>query len=624
MTMININCKRLQVRLDMDDMNQRTYLSVSNFVAQRNVEQYGIFNNGVIIFISDGKKIRLHSGMKTLQKEWDLKTTPERIQSDKIPDTFLREYFVNGFSSDRIIECNGYLFSSAYIESKIQSERNRVINETLISNPVLQMVKDGLIPLSQINSIVQAKTTFEKLKTQENRMRPDLKEDEEYEMKFEEYKIVDGKNTPTGNYVPTTVYIRKINEGVKQKHWYIYSEKPGFGKSYHMEQLQTLYNAHIIGDPRNWHDVPECTQFVIFDEFSKETLKALGGFSKLKALTSGNGLVAFNKKTFGDSFLPRKDIQVICTSNYPPYDIIGQWDNKLQRNIIDESTLMQFKDRFITVCLDGDDKKHMRAALQPKDWSEEDIRHFILSSLQKFREEGFYLGPAIKTSENIIETYSRCVESRSIKRQCLSSFLDLFRSFRQCSNETRDEIQEKFILIFKTLYDEDLSVKVPQSHSKSFRSVKTRLEHLLSDYDNGLIPEHAHIIESVRAMKKIEYEDLDEMIDIVQKYRDDREKMKKEVWKSLGACFVEDEYYSAMSIDELCESVNSHPLLVKRLPITTYGNIGLDFEKCIRLHTMNREPTELEILKYRSLVYDPMMTWRKRPHLPWNELIDEK
>ena len=91
--------------------------------------------------------------------------------------------------------------------------------------------------------------------------------------------------------------VMKAKQRIKKKHYYIYSNQPGYGKSSFSDTLLDNLNACSVNDSNNFSGVRDTAQFIIFDEFSHDTKIS---FADLKKLTGGNASVfGGNKKTFG-------------------------------------------------------------------------------------------------------------------------------------------------------------------------------------------------------------------------------------------------------------------------------------------------------------------------------------
>ena len=123
------------------------------------------------------------------------------------------------------------------------------------------------------------------------------------------------------------------------------------------------YNVSVVVDINNWTRVSEKAQFLIFDEVGKESGKHM-------AFTSGNGKGSGNNKSFGDSYVPREDVQLILLSNESIYEVYGTYNAKLQRRFISKEHVDQLELRFNIVRLDGNVDTDRRYFTHPSDWTD--------------------------------------------------------------------------------------------------------------------------------------------------------------------------------------------------------------------------------------------------------------
>ena len=158
----------------------------------------------------------------------------------------------------------------------------------------------------------------------------------------------------------------------KQKHYYIYSNVAGWGKTTTIrKELIDKYPGVFVNDFHNAVNVPKDLQFLVFDEYSKKNKL---GLDKLKSLANCDASGAsLNRKSRGASYIPPRDVQVIILSNYSPYRVYGVWDKKLQKSVMDEYVLTSLNDRFHIIRLDGDNDAERRAWTSPSTWSDQEF-----------------------------------------------------------------------------------------------------------------------------------------------------------------------------------------------------------------------------------------------------------
>ena len=108
-------------------------------------------------------------------------------------------------------------------------------------------------------------------------------------------------------------------------------------------------NVGIIGDLNNWIEVSPWSQFLAVDEFGPRNRLTI---DKLKQLTSGNAAIfRGNRKSYGSSFEPRADVQLIMTSNYHLFDALGSKSSDGIRKVTPEEAAI-LQDRFNIIKLD--------------------------------------------------------------------------------------------------------------------------------------------------------------------------------------------------------------------------------------------------------------------------------
>ena len=104
-----------------------------------------------------------------------------------------------------------------------------------------------------------------------------------------------------------------------------YSKAPGFGKSYTLaRRFAKTYNAAVVADIKNWTNVSRRAQFIVFDEVGHTPI-ANWILLRLKAIAGGaaTGASGNMMKTFGDSYVPHKDVWLTLMSNESIYDVCG-------------------------------------------------------------------------------------------------------------------------------------------------------------------------------------------------------------------------------------------------------------------------------------------------------------
>ena len=344
----NITAKNMHFRLQEGDINEKTLGTLKKIAQEKKINHVMMTRDGNLILSGD-RKIKMRNGERTLQSWLGTEHLPLRVKDfDPLPDSFLQQYFAEGYNAEKVMYKIGKKFEEAVInklvKEKVDRAANKKRNEEMLQSDACDLVERGTINMEKVRQIEESKKFYEKLKSRQA-LNPDL--EEKYNITFQHR--VEGQLT--SDFPPVTLTIERQPCEIKKKHYYIYSHLAGFGKTYEMHQFAQKYNAALITNTNNWIDVLEEAQFLIFDELGK--MNKLD-FEQLKSLTGGYGMMSGNCKSYGSNFKPRQDVQVIITSNKSPYDTYGEWDNNFQRKIMSADTFSQLQDRFHIIRLDGD------------------------------------------------------------------------------------------------------------------------------------------------------------------------------------------------------------------------------------------------------------------------------
>ena len=139
----------------------------------------------------------------------------------------------------------------------------------------------------------------------------------------------------------------------KRKHFYLYSTRPGYGKTTSVNKILKWFNASVVNDRQNWTNVSPDAQFLIIDEYGPKTNRL--DLDSLKRLTSGNAATfSGNRKSYGGSYTPRSDAQLIILSNYHLFQCMGEYDRISQQRTVSESVARILRDRFFIYRMDED------------------------------------------------------------------------------------------------------------------------------------------------------------------------------------------------------------------------------------------------------------------------------
>jgi len=372
--MSRINAKNILAQLsDRDFADPSLKDRVEAFTAAREIESVMITADGKLMLCSK-KEMFFSSGVLSLRKLLGLRSPPKRLSEYvNLPRDFILKYFNNGYDETMIYYSFGSKFTEAFInnvieEDKIkkasQIEENRKKNQNILSTDVEELVEEGALSVA-----VGPRTLLGKFLEERKRDRCLNKDlDGAVTMKFQEYDGRTKQPMENSKYPPVKAEIvgrPGQTSGHKQKHYYIYSRLPSFGKTYNLERFCEKYNAHIVHHPSKWANIPTSAQFVVFEKVDNGRNKL--DFANLKTLTGGTAWgFKGNGKSFSASIRPRKDTQLILLSNKSPYELYGQWNAKMQRSFMSSERMDQFDKRFKVIRLDGSVEEDRNNALEPE------------------------------------------------------------------------------------------------------------------------------------------------------------------------------------------------------------------------------------------------------------------
>uniref|UniRef100_X1ZKQ0 Uncharacterized protein n=2 Tax=Capitella teleta TaxID=283909 RepID=X1ZKQ0_CAPTE len=198
---------------------------------------------------------------------------------------------------------------------------------------------------------------------------------------------------------PTTVEIegQPGAVGVKRKHWWIYSKVGNFGKTHTMTtELVNKYKAIFMNDANNAMCLPKTAQFIVLDEVGPSNRV---GINQLKGLTSGNAAVAsFNRKSYGESYVPRWDSQIVVITNHSIYDTYAVRDGRTGLRKVKHHVIEPLLCRFHVIRLDGDDREERTEFYDPKELSQEDY----LWSLNKAFYSAVHLAASVGRVSTVV------------------------------------------------------------------------------------------------------------------------------------------------------------------------------------------------------------------------------
>lgn len=309
-----IGVRHLLVQLAEDDLlDPSLHTRIDEFAADRKLNSVLMTQDGKLLLCTGNQQLHLNSGMSTLQKAIKLRHSPTRLTGcqKRLPDGFVKHCFPRGYDETVIRHTVGDKFQPSYIDSiagRHDAPLPMEVGEAERDNDNGRVVDDVTEPSTSTGNAAGSEYD-QRPAAQRN---PDV-EGALIKIVFDQWDNdpVTGVPVKTGKFPPVEVTIvgRPRRTDIKYKHYMIYSKAPGFGKTFHLTRLTEQYNFSFVTDANNWVDVPPESQFLIFDEVEHDQV-AKPSFAQLKALTGGSATFGGNRKMYGASFKPRKDVQV--------------------------------------------------------------------------------------------------------------------------------------------------------------------------------------------------------------------------------------------------------------------------------------------------------------------------
>ena len=267
--MNQVSAKTVVFELNSSDMTDDVYNSLDVYAKKHSIDNYCVFEDGKVMLHRPTKKIHLMNGGLTLQTALGCEHMPSRVTKySPLPFALWFDMFPSGYDTEKFVRCTGERFQRKCVAKLLDQEANKAVARKnyahTMSSTVTELLEDGSVTIENAQKIAATK----KFATQQRAVdssNPDLT-GACIEITFAHYKY----QQPTKKYLETKVQLIGYpnNTLQKKKHYYIYTYKSGFGKTFHMQKFTREYNAHFIGDLGNWLSVPEHTQFLIIDEIS--------------------------------------------------------------------------------------------------------------------------------------------------------------------------------------------------------------------------------------------------------------------------------------------------------------------------------------------------------------------
>jgi hypothetical protein len=298
--------------------------------------------------------------------------------SDRQPDSFFRAHIdPNQPIDEQVIYSQGRYSDPAKILANmltdVKKKRNMIAKSSVESKGVLGAYDAGDISAGEVNSNFAVRAIITEAKEKQDMLKKDLGRGKGVKFSCHltgvTYKIMSFKGD--GDVTTDAKAVESEDEDVdmidldtmttnsavfhKQKHYFFYSKKGGYGKSTFMANFCKRVNASVIRDMSNLTGVSEDAQFLFIDEYGP---RRRFGMDDLKGFTCGTAQgFTGNRKSHGASYKPRTDVQLIILSNKHLFDCMGSLDRKAKLRKVSAADADLLKQRFTIYRMD-ETKKH--------------------------------------------------------------------------------------------------------------------------------------------------------------------------------------------------------------------------------------------------------------------------
>ena len=292
------------------------------------------------------------NGCSSLAKK--LKVDPKAVslinirKNQKMPDHFFDLLDPSkAFDSQITMAVGRYAESAmikAHIDTSLRQNKNRQVCSKIRDEGALKAVESGTLSVGQLKSAKAYEAELSKEKEKVERLAREIpnghclmftcfKTDISYKIfsRLGENVAKNRKEERLVSYQDESGTVHMIvGDGelsTKRKHYYFYGRAPGYGKTTFITSLIKHTNAAVVADLHNWTNVLEDAHFIVIDEYGLKTNRL--SLDDLKRLTSGNASTfAGNRKSYGSSYIPRNDAQLIIFSNNHLFEAMGVKDPK--------------------------------------------------------------------------------------------------------------------------------------------------------------------------------------------------------------------------------------------------------------------------------------------------------
>lgn len=348
------------------------FAKVKRYVIRTEMNGIAIEKLQVIAFgKKNGTFIQLKRGIEGFSNQIQLSLIPCRFPRDVVRKDviyYLVKKYSKLFKENKAVRLYGdwtlsFLqekYFNKFNKTKTNSSDIKVNNQIIASEGAMGAIEKNVMDYSNALKQEQAFLQIKEEKTKKDYCKLDIPNGQILSVTFAPYGNFD--NTVQGRAKAEKLSVKvdivsRLGEGccaengIKKKHYVIYSESSGWGKTRFADFLVQKCNAQNVSQVNNWCGIRDNVQFLVFDEYD-------GRFSNemLRLLTSGNAsLFTGNRKSHGKGWVPRPDLQCIFLMNKPLFAYHGVFDKKLQRKVIDKSLWHTFDQRFIHIKLDKND-----------------------------------------------------------------------------------------------------------------------------------------------------------------------------------------------------------------------------------------------------------------------------
>lgn len=369
------------------------------------------------------KKLSLKNGMKSLGKKLGLDEIPVRLNMRNLPGDFFRTIHPDWIDTDRC-QVFGMISKEALkfrVKAEMTKQKNAEQTKALMETGAVKAVRDGHFSVNDLSRVQQGEEIIREADEAAKKLELDVLNGRCVKFKIRKTKkvvrIVSHKEEDD-SAVHQPAIVEENGDidldltiqdmcFVKRKHYFLYSDESGYGKSTVLSSLEKRCNCSPIQDFNNLTGVRENAQFLTNDEFSHSSKITV---DQLKALTGGKpDSFVGNKKSFGRGFKPRRDVQVILASNYHPFQCVGsKFDQSIKTRTMHHQTAKQLFDRFHIIKFDDEKTGELEqgaACLAVDDGRYEDF----------FEDDDADLEEFVIANRELVERFRRLIKDKTYR-----------------------------------------------------------------------------------------------------------------------------------------------------------------------------------------------------------------